>query len=282
LIKTWSTHYKAEESKTVPCCICGGNRFALHYSCGDFAYMRCRSCGLVQINPQPVQSSVEKRYDSEYLNYEIANEKIFLNLALKSLNDGGLEAIIALLQKSDAKNILDIGCATGALLEYLQNRGLAAQGVEISKEQARYAKTRRGLAVSTLPLEENHFPANYFSLVIASHLIEHLNNPAAFVKEVFRIVRPGGFFMVITPNIAGFQAKLFHNKWRSAIFDHLYLFSIATLSRLLKNEGFVLDKIVSWGGLAAGSAPKLLKKVADKAVKFFGCGDVVLIRSVKK
>ena len=87
--------------------------------------------------------------------------------------------------------------------------------------------------------------------------------------------------MVITPNIAGFQARLFKNQWRSAIFDHLYLFSIKTLSKLLTQSGFRIEKTVTWGGIAEGIVPGRIKNLVDKGAKHFGLGDVMLVKAVK-
>jgi cyclopropane fatty-acyl-phospholipid synthase-like methyltransferase len=101
-----------------------------------------------------------------------------------------------------------------------------------------------------------------------------------FAEEVYRILAPGGYFLVTTPNIAGFQAKLFKSRWRSAIFDHLYLFSVKTLSRLLADKGFTIERVRTWGGFAAGTAPTAIKLVADKWAKRLGLGDVMLIRAI--
>jgi 2-polyprenyl-3-methyl-5-hydroxy-6-metoxy-1,4-benzoquinol methylase len=151
--------------------------------------------------------------------------------------------------------------------------------VEISGPQAEYARQKRGLDVRNRPLEENHFAPGSFDVVLASHLIEHLNNPAALVREACRILTPGGCFFVTTPNIAGLQARLFGSRWRSAIFDHLCLFSNKTLSRLLREQGFEVDKLATWGGLAAGSAPAPVKRLFDKAAKRFSFGDVMIVRA---
>jgi SAM-dependent methyltransferase len=154
-------------------------------------------------------------------------------------------------------------------------------GVEISGPQAEYARRERGLEVRSLPLEENDFPAGYFEVVLASHLIEHVNAPARLAGEVRRILAPGGRFFVTTPNIGGLQARLFRGRWRSAIFDHLYLFSKKTLTALLVREGFAVEKIALWGGLAAGTAPGALKALFDRAAKRFGFGDVMMVRARK-
>ena len=50
---------------------------------------------------------------------------------------------------------------------------------------------------------------------------------------------------------------------------------------LLADAGFALEGVYTWGGLAAGAAPRWLKKIADRAVKPLGLGDVMLIRARK-
>jgi len=290
--KTWSTPVIAEEKKIVPCNICGSSQFKPSLLCEGFSYVRCVKCGLVQMNPQPLQDEIKRRYGEgsgeDYLAYELANERAFLDLELLALNDAGfgkLEKELFANGKSangiNAVRILDVGCATGSLLAFLRQTGWETTGVEINETQAEYGKRERKLDVRKVPLEEIHFSDGYFNAVIASHLIEHLNDPASFVAEVYRILANGGRFFVTTPNIAGFQARLFKGRWRSAIFDHLYLFSVKTLTRLLKEKGFTIEKIAVWGGLAKGSAPDRVKRLFDKAAKRFGFGDVMIIRAVK-
>jgi SAM-dependent methyltransferase len=286
-VKTWSTPVSAEESRTIPCALCGGEQFAPAMRCEGFSYMRCTYCGLVQMNPQPDSASVTRRYrethGGDYRSYELAHEAAFLNLQLQGLADAKFDALEQeLLGRPPVKpRVLDAGCATGALLFHLRERGWDVCGIEISPS-AEYARRERALDVRGVPLEENNFPPEHFDVVLASHLIEHLNEPARFVREVYRILKNGGHFFVTTPNIAGFQARLFKERWRSAIFDHLYLFSVRTLKALLKNAGFSIESVHTWGGLAAGAAPPLLKRFADRAVKPLGAGDVMLLRALKK
>jgi SAM-dependent methyltransferase len=235
------------------------------------------------MNPQPEQPAVSDRYQAghgeDYLSYELANEGPFLRLQELGLRDSGFGGIEADLKTRAARpRVLDVGCATGAMLEKLRDRGWDCRGVEISPA-AEYARRERSLDVLGLPLEACNFPAASFHLVLASHLIEHLNDPAGFVAEVRRVLAPGGYFLVTTPNIAGLQARLFRGRWRSAIFDHLYLFSVKTLSRLLRDRGFGIERVRTWGGLAAGATLRPLKNLADRTAKRFGFGDVMLIRA---
>ena len=280
----------------IPCALCSGSNFKLSLLCEEFSFVRCKKCGLIQRNPQPLKEEIIERYaglyGNDYLSYEIKNENSFLKLQQLALIDAGfhkMEKNIFTRYTAEKKegagsaaspSVLDIGCATGALLSYLCSKGWRVTGVEISPS-AKYARDERKLDVRSLALEENNFPDNSFDAVLASHLIEHLNDPKLFLKEIYRILKKGGRCFITTPNIRGFQARLFGNKWRSAIFDHLYLFSDITLPKMLKNEGFKIESIRTWGGLASGAAPQWLKKPADYLAKKLGFGDVMIVRAVK-
>jgi len=294
-VKTWSTPLADEERRPIPCALCGGGRFKPSLSCEGFSYVKCASCGLVQMNPQPSAVDVQRRYGQSfgdaYLAYELKNEAAFLNLQKLALADAGFDRIERELmalsggagdhaQGAHAPSVLDVGCATGALLAFLRDRGWRTTGVEISPS-ADYARHERGLDVRRQNLEECQFPSETFDVALASHLIEHLNDPGAFVREVWRVMRRGARLLLTTPNISGFQARLMGSRWRSAIFDHLYLFSKRSITAMLEAQGFIVEKVCTWGGLAAGIAPAPLKAFADKAAKALGAGDVMLVKARK-
>jgi 2-polyprenyl-3-methyl-5-hydroxy-6-metoxy-1,4-benzoquinol methylase len=255
--------------------------------CEGFSYVYCTSCRLVQMNPQPVKEEIIERYSrtsgADYLSYELENEAAFLKLQQLALQDAGFAKYEkALLSRAGniPPSVLDVGCATGSLLAFLRERGWHVIGVEISP-CADFAQKERALDIRSRPLEEINFPNNSFDAVLASHLIEHLNHPRIFLTEANRILKNGGHIFITTPNISGLQARLYSSRWRSAIFDHLYLFSKRTLTKLLESTGYKVEKISTWGGLAAGLAPHWLKKPADILAKRLGFGDVMIVRARK-
>ena len=287
-MKTWSTPVRAERSNLIPCISCGALNFKPLFTYKTaFSYSRCKICRLVQINPQPINEDVIARYSSvsgnEYLSYEIENEKTFLKLQLLALQDAGFdkyEKTLLARVGEPSPSVLDVGCATGSLLVNLRERGWRVTGVEVSP-CAEYAKEKYSLDVRTKPLEDINFFTDSFDAILASHLIEHLNNPRFFLSEARKILKKDGRLFITTPNISGFQARLFGKYWRSAIFDHLYLFSKRTLTELLEKTGFKVESISTWGGLAAGFAPSFIKKPVDYFAKKFGFGDVMILRAKK-
>ena len=244
------------------------------------------------MNPQPVKEEIIARYNltfaKDYLSYELENEAAFLKLQQLALHDARFDKLekklfsraVNGLPADGQPSVLDVGCATGALLADLNSRGWRVTGVEISSG-AQYARKERNLDVRNIPLEENNFPSGSFDAVLASHLIEHLNDPRSFLLETHRILKTCGYVFITTPNISGFQARLYGSRWRSAIFDHLYLFSKRTLKNLLKSAGFKVESCHTWGGLASGMAPLWLKRPVDILAKRLGFGDVMIIKAKK-
>ena len=92
-------------------------------------------------------------------------------------------------------------------------------------------------------------------------------------------MRADGALFLITPNVDGFQARIMRARWRSAIRDHLFLFSKRTLKGVLAAAGFKVDYMGTWGGWPAGMRPVALKRPLDSVVKRLGWGDVMVVRA---
>jgi 2-polyprenyl-3-methyl-5-hydroxy-6-metoxy-1,4-benzoquinol methylase len=218
---------------------------------------------------------LRRRYQDAYFDYEMENEQAFFRLMLQGLGDIRFQRIEDALNGN--KRFLDVGCATGMLLEHMKGRGWHVQGVEICAPAARYGVEQRDVSIEVATLEESRLPAASFDVVHLSHLIEHVPDPRGFLEEAARVTKPGGYLVLVTPDIAGFQAKLFGKRWRSAIADHLHLFSYRRLRNLIEETGYSVTTKRSWGGIAAGSAPQPVKRFADTWAKRLNRGDVMIV-----
>jgi 2-polyprenyl-3-methyl-5-hydroxy-6-metoxy-1,4-benzoquinol methylase len=278
--KTYSSVPGKERQESIPCPLCGSARSRPFLQCDGFGFVRCRDCAVVFQNPRPVFDDLRKRYGADYFAYELANEGNFFGLMRLGLKDIRFQERAADLHAP--RTFLDIGCATGMLIESMKKEGWDVQGVDVCRESAEYGKSHRGVDIFPGTLEEAHFPDGAFGAVHFSHLIEHVPDPRGFLSEVRRILAPGGYALITTPNIDGFQARLFGKAWRSAIADHLVLFSRKTLVRLVTESGFDVGQSVTWGGLAVGTAPAIVKRPMDRLAKKWGFGDVVMVLAAKR
>jgi len=278
-MKTFSIKPGKEATRDISCAVCGSDdKTVLWYSEGS-VFAKCWGCGVIYQNPQPIPGQLHKRYDQNYLKYELSNEEAFFNLMLLGLKDAKFYKYAG--ENGSQRSFLDIGCATGKLLKYMKGKDWKEKGVEVCKESAEYGRTERGLDIFTGTLQEAAFADSSYNVVHCSHLIEHLTDPAQFVSELYRILVPGGYAVITTPNASGLQAKLFGERWRSVIADHMYLFPKGVLKQLLSKKGFSVKKIKTWGGLGKGYAPDLVKRFADKLAKPFGFGDVMIMMAQK-
>ena len=278
-MKTYAAPRGSEKLVEVACHVCGLRDAKAFMQCKGASFVKCRGCGLVYQNFQPVFDDLKQRYGQNYFEYELENDKNFFNMMKLGLGDIRFEGMPE--DCLDNRRCLDNGCATGMLVQYMAEKGWQAEGVELCRPSACFGIEKRGVKIFVGTLEEACLPDESFAVVHFSHLIEHVTDPRAFLMEVRRVLTKRGMALVTTPNVAGFQARLFGSRWRSAIADHLTLFSDRTLARMCREVGFALVRKQTWGGLAKGTAPGFVKKPLDALAKRFGFGDVVLFQALK-
>ncbi len=276
--RTFSNPAGNEQSVKRNCPVCGHDKPRFLWDISGAPFHRCRICGHLYQYPVPLQEELVDRYGDQYLDYEIENEQPFFELMQKALSDVSFT--------DHARNrgflngrLLDIGCATGVLIDHYSRAGWNTEGIEICLPSARYGMETRNLTIKTVTLEEAHYPSGSFDVIHASHLIEHLADPRGFLSEVHRVLADKGLLVLTTPNAAGAQARLLGKRWRSVIPDHIHLFSKKNLTSMLEAEGFRPIAWKTWGGAARGLLPEALKKPLDRLAKSCGAGDVMVILS---
>src|SRR3954447_5548050 len=89
---------------------------------------------------------------------------------------------------------LDVGCSAGFIAHELALRGAETHGVDIDEPGLAKASERFGGQVSFRLADGEHlpFPDNAFDVVVFNHIYEHVVHPHAVVRELHRVLRPGG------------------------------------------------------------------------------------------
>lgn len=141
--------------------------------------------------------------------------------------------------------ILDVGSGLGFALALYRERGWTPFGVEPSPAAARYAREVLGLSVHQGELLDARFPSQFVDVVQFRHTLEHMPSPSVELTEAHRILRDRGLLVVMIPNAAGLDARLFRRWWVAwDLPRHLFHFTPRTLSRLLAKKGFRVQKVV--------------------------------------
>jgi SAM-dependent methyltransferase len=205
----------------------------------------CPECDIVFQYPFPKQEEFDEIYPKTYYAHVDDGNIPFLTRLLSQMLVGK-KAIFKPIKYSvypyfdilkNAKKALDIGCGKGLFLDVLKNAGKETFGLEpdVDAVQILVDKGHHAMQgnVFTATIEDNSF-----DLVTMFQVFEHIETPDLLIKEVYRILKPGGYFIIETPNSASRLAKK-KNYWRSLEFPrHLILHSPKSISSLLEKENF--------------------------------------------
>jgi ubiquinone/menaquinone biosynthesis C-methylase UbiE len=94
--------------------------------------------------------------------------------------------------------VLDIGCGTGALLELLKGRSREAWGIDNSQQALQFCR-KRGLTNLVLAdATQLPFDSDYFDLVTAIGIIEHVQDDQALLDQIWRVLKPRGAVVLLT------------------------------------------------------------------------------------
>ncbi|MCI5118067.1 MAG: class I SAM-dependent methyltransferase [Candidatus Electrothrix sp. LOE1_4_5] len=146
------------------------------------------------------------------------------------------------------EKVLEIGCGRAYLLKELKKKGIEVHCLE-SDEAAEWILLNKEIKISTLTEEKERqwpYEDNDFDLVIFWHVLEHLDDPVAALRETARILIPGQHLCVSVPNITSLQARMHISTWfHLDVPRHCFHFSRSGLVDLLEKQGFEITKIES-------------------------------------
>jgi SAM-dependent methyltransferase len=219
----------------------------------EFRFVRCPSCGVVRLNPRPDVSELGRIYPPNYYAYGLLSEEAGAASGLggwlkRQMYQRRLLAMIERLGRAGTIRMLDVGCADGRLLDWYKaspvGHRLETHGIELSAKAAEMAR-RRGHHVVTGRFEvDREFEPGSFDLILAYHVIEHVDDPKGFAQRAADLLAPGGLFVVATPNWDSADARRFGEHWGGNHFPrHWTLYDERTLEGLADDVGLRMERV---------------------------------------
>lgn len=237
---------------------------------GTWDFFQCRICRLIWLNPRPLVGEIGKLYVDYYTHsvpisatralgrirsyvkgavlqaacsYSSANTGSAGGWVGKTLSAIGpmreaAERSVMWLASSLRGSLLDVGCGNGQFLATMRDLGWDVQGVEPDPIAAETARRTMGLAVECSTLEHASLPRDSFDAVTLNHVIEHVIDPIATLRECGRVLKEGGRLVVVTPNASSLGRKWFRASWYH--WDsprHIFLFTLGTLRAISERAG---------------------------------------------
>jgi ubiquinone/menaquinone biosynthesis C-methylase UbiE len=187
---------------------------------------------------------------SAILGYSRAYPELFAQLQ----RDGWLD------QSTSAACVLDCGTGTGVLIRALPAnlaRRLRIHGVDRSPGMLTRAAIELGRVPSAVELHRADvrrlpFPSGGFDVVMSAHMLEHLSDPLDGLREMVRVLRPGGTLLLVTTRPSVPEAVL-RLTWRYRTFNQAWLLHALTTCGLARSRCYQVGRrprIARWLSLA--------------------------------
>ena len=222
------------------CPVCSDKRSGYAFSHLEYRICRCENCAFMFVSPQPSDEVLNRIYTENYF-FGTTPEEALIVSEVKRATARHYLRVMELYAKGPLQGrLLEIGCGRGEFLFEAANRGLEVAGVEYSEDSA--IQARRFLAgraqVLTGGIDSAGLPEASFDYCVFADVLEHVRDPAAFMDQVWRVLKPGGIVFVATPSLDSPSARLMKENWMEFKLEHLSYFSSHTLDQLLHRHHF--------------------------------------------
>lgn len=219
------------------CPLCGYQQARLVTKEGEWDIVECLGCAFVFVTPVPDEQFLRLHYQ-KYLpaeEFRIAQWRAMMSEVFQISLD-----IIEKKSNYLKGSLLDIGCGYGFFLEKARQRGWRVFGIEPCEHARVYAKSK-SLDIEAGNLFDRKYNDEIFDVVTLFYVLEHLPEPSRYLKEIYRILKPGGLLLVRVPHTTPIVKILKAFGVQNKLYDapsHLSDFSSRTLAMALEKTGF--------------------------------------------
>lgn len=235
-----------DDINNAPCPICKSTAFDVLYTVtdtnqgvrGKWTLEQCHDCKLARINPFPDQNEIHTFY---YNTFYTNDQKRFRPWMEK------LRGIFGAIRGRHLRKLyptpgtlLDYGSGAGHFGKTMSSYGWHVINIDPYSENQSY-KTACELVDDTVKLK---YPDNHFDVVSLWYVIEHLRNPREVIREIYRVLKPGGILLLAQQDFSSMQARIFRSNW--LILDpprHIFQFNPDNLGELARQESFVIHSV---------------------------------------
>ncbi len=223
------------------CPVCNGpdnNGIAVVYG---YPVFECGNCGVGFVWPQPEPELLSEYYRRSYWESYLGDSKPIYDRddIREHILRPQLKLARRLLEENTNARILDVGAGDGSMLRLLRDSGFEEiAGIEFSAEVAEHARRVNGVDVSAVP-EFTDFDVGGWDLITLWAVIEHLRSPVEYVAHANRLLKPGGWFLLMTGDNSSLFARI-QGRFDMWLYppEHLFFFDRGSLRTLMRRGGF--------------------------------------------
>ncbi len=238
---------------------------------GTQQIVKCKKCGLAFENPRIKNELIVESYkeaeDELYTQGAEGREHTFAKCA-KDISQ----------KRKPPGKLLDVGCAAGFFVKEANKAGWDAVGIEPCKWLVDWGKENLQQDLRFGTLGEGVFEDNSFDVLTMWDVLEHVPDPKKELEECYRVLKPGGLFVVNYPDFGSVLAKISGRHWWFLLSNHIYYFTPKTIKMYLENAGFEVETMkMHWQTLPFGHLAKMFS-IYSPAFSKFGTKIINLLR----
>jgi 2-polyprenyl-3-methyl-5-hydroxy-6-metoxy-1,4-benzoquinol methylase len=213
---------------------------------GPFKIVECSRCKHVYLHPLPTPEEIPFLYPPTYYTVNRQSPNYIKGFILEIQTKMGVNRTLKFMQEHSIASIVDIGCGNAhrllKLADVLGNK-VELIGLDLQHDPATIAEAQKKgitLVEGNLESDLSALKDGGHDFIIMNQVVEHLCNPVVALEAIQRKLSPGGLLLIETPNVGGFDYRLFRQKYWGHwhIPRHLNLFTQPSLARLATQTGF--------------------------------------------
>jgi 2-polyprenyl-3-methyl-5-hydroxy-6-metoxy-1,4-benzoquinol methylase len=216
------------------CPICHGTSFQ-PYKLGLVACDACR----VVLSPAIWHAQASEAMEDEWFGTDYAARNSFWTRLFETRNNRKTLHRISTARPVGLR-LLEIGVGSGSFLNASRAAGYSTMGCDLSSAICLHVQQTYGIAMHNGPLSALTGEGR-FDVIVMNHVLEHVHQPISFLKDVYRLLAPGGIAHIAVPNIACWEASL--SGWTSYEPYHLSYFSPQPLRQTVAASGLSIERL---------------------------------------
>ena len=207
----------------------------------EFLICKCAVCGFGLTSGAPGTGEIGRYYKAEEYVSHTDTKQGMINKVYHVVRKYMLARkwrLIEKMKEGSGNSLLDIGCGTGAFINYMQLKGWNVQGLEPDSDARGIALERYGLKTEP-PEKLFDFKDAAFDVITLWHVLEHVHDFREYINQCKKILTDNGLLVIALPNPSGYDAVKWGADW--AAWDvprHLWHFSPESLHLLMDQYGF--------------------------------------------
>ena len=226
------------------CPLCESRDARPAFTKNDYAHYECGSCRALFVSPRPTADETAefyRRQGKDSISSVCWSEDADSH---RHWQDTWRRLLTEVEKQAGRGPLLDLGCGTGQFLSFAHENGWRElTGIEVVPEAAAAARERVAAEIHVSDLTKISLPEEHFAVVFLWDIIEHVGDVRGLLREVHRILRPGGFAVIGTVNRRGVSVRVL--KERALIVsppEHLTFFTRAGMSRAVTAAGLEMAR----------------------------------------